>query len=205
MSSAPVVADVTNGPVSVTPSIRPSARPESTPPAPTNPATVGKPDFRNVVIEDLKDIGRLLGLFIQAIAMGLVTTSERDRLRFVAAAEHARAIGTKNPCGLFVRLVRNGLWSFLTQDDEDTANERLKRHLYGKPPERKASSPFEVREAVELSEDACLVQAIRAAVTRTKYQGDGFPLLRRERPEWTRERWDCALAELEQAFRCRQR
>ena len=179
---------------SVTPS---SVRPESIPPA----LAPVKPDFRNVVIEDLKDVVRLLMLFGQAIALGLVTSSERDRLRFVAAAEHARVIGTTNPCGLFVRLIRNGLWPFLTRDDEDTANRRLKRHLYGKPPERKESPPFAVTETVKLSEDARLVQAIRAALARTKYQGDGFAILRRERPEWTRERWDRALAELEQTVR----
>ena len=72
----------------------------------------GKPDLRNVVPEDLKDTGRLLELYDQAVELGLVTASEWDRLRFVAAAEHARIIGTQNPCGLFVRLVRGGLLAF---------------------------------------------------------------------------------------------
>lgn len=203
--SAQGCVDVENLYVSVlvtmapTPNAPSPVRPESIPPAPTNPTTVGKPDFRNVVIEDLKDVVRLLVLFGQAVALGLVTSSERDRLRFVAAAEHARVIGTKNPCGLFVRLIRNGLWSFLTQDDEDAANFRLKRHLHGKPTERKELSPFAVSEAAGLSEDARLVQAIRAAVARTRYQGDGFAILRRERPEWTRERWDRVMEELDQA------
>ena len=72
----------------------------------------GKPDLRNVVPEDLKDTGRLLDLYEQAVELGLVTDSEHDRLRFVAAAEHARIIGTRNPCGLFVRLVRGGSAAF---------------------------------------------------------------------------------------------
>ena len=72
--------------------------------------------------EDLRDTGRLLDLYDQAVARGWVTASERDRLRFVAAAEHARVIGTRNPCGLFVRLVRGGLWHFVTQDDEEAAS-----------------------------------------------------------------------------------
>jgi hypothetical protein len=164
---------------------------------------LGQPDFRDVVPEDLKDTGRLLELYDQAIARGLVTASERDRLRFVGAAEHARVIGTKNPCGLFVRLVRSGLWSFLTQDDEDAANVRLKRHLYGIPltPKEPPSSYPTVRAVETLSEDARLVQAIRATVARTNYRGDPFPLLKRERPEWTRERWDRALAEFDQFAR----
>jgi hypothetical protein len=165
-------------------------------PAPPSP---GKPDLRNVVPADLKHTGRLLDLYDQAVARGDVTTSERDRLRFVAAAEHARAIGTKNPCGLFVRLVRGGLWSFTTQDDEDAARIRLKQHLYGSrpaPPPPPIAVPVE-RAADVLSVDAQLVRAVRAAAAQARYRGDAFPLLKRERPEWTRERWNAASAELE--------
>lgn len=163
------------------------------------PESAGKPNLRDVVLDDLKDTGRLLDLYDQSVALGYVTTSERDRLRFVSAAEHARVIGTKNPCGLFVRLVRCGLWSFLTQDDEDAANTRLKRHLYRMTPQEQAPVIAPVREAVGLSADARVVQAIQAAVARTRYRGCAFPLLKRDHPEWTRERWDRALAELEQA------
>ena len=85
----------------------------------------GEPDLRNVVPEDLKDIGRLLDLYEQAVELGLVTDSEHDRLRFVAAAEHARIIGTKNPCGLFARLVRGGLLHFVTYDDEVSCSGRM--------------------------------------------------------------------------------
>jgi hypothetical protein len=152
-----------------------------------------------VVVEDLKDTGRLLALYEQAVAVGLVTISERDRLRFVAAAEHAGVIGTRNACGLFVRLVRRGLWSFLTQDDEDAASVRLKRHLFGMGLSR-GSPPVSIRAArVELSSDARLVQSVRSALQGAGYRGDGFALLRRERPEWTRARWDEALAELDRA------
>jgi hypothetical protein len=125
-----------------------------------------------------------------------VTTSERDRLRFVAAAEHARIIGTTNPCGLFVRLVWCGLWSFLKQDDEDAASARLKRHLYGKSLERPTLKVQPASAAEFLSEDALIVRSIRAAVARAGYQGDAFPLLKRQKPEWSRERWDQASAEL---------
>ena len=76
--------------------------------------SAGKPDLRDVVPEDLRDTGRLLDLYEQAVGLGLAAASECGRLRFVAAAEHARVIGTKNPCGLFVRLVRGGLWHFAT-------------------------------------------------------------------------------------------
>jgi hypothetical protein len=49
----------------------------------------------------------------------------------------------------------------------------------------------------ELSNDARLVQAVREVAARARLWGDPFPLLRREKPEWTRERWDRAVAELD--------
>ena len=148
--------------------------------------------------EDLKDTGRLLELYEQAVELGLVTESEHDRLRFVAAAEHARIIGTKNPCGLFVRLVRGGLLNFVTYDDEVAASVRIRRHLYGSLPEMRGTPVSGTRPlaVVEISDDARLVQAVRAAAARAGYRGDAFPLLKRQKPEWTRERWDRAVAEL---------
>jgi hypothetical protein len=164
-------------------------------------AVAGKPDLRHIVPEDLADTGRLLDLYAQAVAAGLVGSSEWDRLRFLAAAEHARIIGTKNPCGLFARLVRGRLLHFATQDDEQAASVRLRRHLYGALPSGRAvggSVPV-MRSAPcwELSADARLVQAVRAAAIRARYRGDAFPLLKRQQPEWTRERWDRAVAELD--------
>jgi hypothetical protein len=155
-----------------------------------------KPDLQNVLPEDLKDTSRLLALYGQAVAEGVVKASEADRLRFVTAAEHARVIGTKNACGLFIRLIRSRLWPFLTQDDEDSAQARLKRHFYGLGLSRSAGSGWETVEDVELSVDAQAVKAVQQAVVTSGYRGDAFPLLRRARPEWTRERWDRAVAEL---------
>lgn len=155
------------------------------------------PSIRNVVHSDLKDTGRLLDLHKQAMGLDLVTASEADCLKFVAAAEHARVIGTRNPCGLFVRIVRGKLWQFLTQDDEDAANQRLKRHFHGDsrrdiPASNVATAP----PAPVLSEDARMVQAVERAAKRAGFRGDAFYLLKRERPEWTRERWDTASLEI---------
>jgi hypothetical protein len=177
---------------------RPAAgrREDATPRATCPPP--GKPDLRHVVPEDLADTGRLLELFAQAVAAGLVPASEWGRLRFVAAAEHAKAIGAANPCGLFARLVRGGLLYYATYDDETAASVRLRRHLYGGPPG--GPSPGQggsVRRGLELSEDARLAQAVRAAAARARYRGDPFPLLKRERPDWDRARWDRAIEELD--------
>ena len=49
---------------------------------------------------------------------------------------------------------------------------------------------------VLVADDAKLVQAVQAAAKRSGYRGHAFPLLKRQKPEWTRERWDKAVAEL---------
>lgn len=87
----------------------------------------GEPTLRRVVWADLLDAKRLLVLHREAAARGLISQSECDRLRFFAAAEHAKAIGTRNPCGLFATIVRKSLWAFITQDDEEAARRALKR------------------------------------------------------------------------------
>jgi hypothetical protein len=157
-----------------------------------------KADLRHVLPGDLRDTGRLLELYMQAVSLGLAAASEWGRLRFVAVAEHARVIGTKNPCGLFVRLVRGGLWHFATGNDEETASVRIRRHLHEELPQHRIEKIPSGGLGRELSDDARLVQAVREGAARTRLKGDPFPLLKREKPEWTRERWDRALAELGQ-------
>jgi hypothetical protein len=165
--------------------------------SPPRPVPV-KPDLQRVVPEDLAETGRLLELYAQAVAAGLVPASEWGRLRFVAAAEHAKAIGTKNPCGLFAGLVRAGTLHFATEDDTTAASARLRRHLFGgaAPVGPAAEQGGIIRPVPELSEDARLVQAVRSAAARAGYRGDAFPLLKRQRPEWTRKRWERAVREL---------
>src|SRR5512135_3564096 len=97
-----------------------------------------KPTLRDVKPEDLRNPARLLDLHAQAVAAGYVSPSEADRLRLFAAAEHARVIGSRNPPGLFARIVRSGLWHFCTQDDEDVARVELRSALH---PERPAERP----------------------------------------------------------------
>jgi hypothetical protein len=92
----------------------------------------------------------LLILFDEATNQGLTAGSESARLQFVATAEHALVIGAQNPCGLFVHLIRRRLWYFITQDDEDAANKRLKWHLYG---QTSVQCPSEVSEPMEELEE----------------------------------------------------
>jgi len=92
------------------------------------------PNLDDIRSEDLRDVGRTLRLFDQAVARKLVGASEADRLKFVAVAEHARVVGTVNPGGLLARLVGRGWWHFATQEDEDAAAKRLRGHLHGGGP-----------------------------------------------------------------------
>lgn len=79
------------------------------------------PSFSRVTREDLADTSRLCGLFEQAQARGWVGRSEAERLKFFAAAEHARRFARKSVEGLFVSVVKRGLWQHLTLSDEDAA------------------------------------------------------------------------------------
>jgi len=92
------------------------------------------PNLDDVRAEDLRDVGRLLNLHRQAVDRKLAGGSEDGRLKFLAIAEHARVVGTVNPCGLFARLIRRGLWHFATLDDEDAARRRLHEYLHGRGP-----------------------------------------------------------------------
>jgi hypothetical protein len=150
------------------------------------------PRLDDVRLEDLKDTGRLLVLLEQAIAREVVGESEADRLRFVAAAEHAMAVGKENPPGLFCHLIRGRLWRYLTQSDEDLASSRLKRHEFGAPREVGSGPRSALLGTPGLSSDAEMVKAVRAALIRAGIFRDPFPMFEARNPGWTRERWDRA-------------
>lgn len=86
-----------------------------------------EPDVRRVQLSDLRDAARLDSLFGQAVSRGLVRESAAEQLLFFAAAEHAKRVGRRNPCGLFAAVVRRGLWRFISQADEERALMALKR------------------------------------------------------------------------------
>jgi hypothetical protein len=163
-------------------------------------SAIPAPKLADVRIDDLKSTSRLLDLHRQAVARGLVTASEADRLRFIGAAEHALAIAT-NPAALFAWLVLRGCWRYITGADEDSARRRLRAHDCGMPrvsaqPRPLGLSSSRPVEAGGLSEDARIVKAIREATIRAGIFRDPWPAFSAKYPEWTRGRWDAALAEL---------
>jgi hypothetical protein len=153
------------------------------------------------VPEDLQETARLLTLFEQAQAHGLIGKSDSERLTFLGLAEHAKVIGSSNPCGLFAALVRRQCWHFVTDNDEDAAHERLKAHLYGANHQTRGSPQPHDLAQVELSKDAAIVRYLQTQLARAGFEGDVFGLVSRDDASWTRERWDNAVGELDQARR----
>jgi hypothetical protein len=171
---------------------------------PSEGKNLGKPTLRDVKPEDLRDPARLMDLHAQAVEQGAISNSENDRLNFFAAANHARVIGSRNPPGLFVRIVRSKLFGFLTQDDEDAARAQVRILLYPKTALEQSprggpysASNGQIAKGLSLSDDARFVRDItRVLKQRGIPDSSMWRLVNRERPEWTRERWDRALGEL---------
>lgn len=152
------------------------------------------PTLQHIVPEDLQNLDRLLMLFQQAHEQGRIGRSLSDRLTFVALAEHALVLGTRNPCGLFAALVQRQLWHYVTQRDEEAARRRLQVYDYGPPSRDPVCVP--PPPAPPLSQDAFIVQGLQRDVARSGFRGDLFPLLHAWDAAWTRPRWDAAVEEL---------
>lgn len=95
------------------------------------PAVSMKPaTLQNITREDLLDTDRLLVLYDQAWRERLIGPSETERLTFVALAQHVIHQRPENAGGLFRQLLTRRLYHYITQEDEDAAQQRLKRYLY---------------------------------------------------------------------------
>lgn len=86
--------------------------------APTSAACRG---LGHVRAEELASVPGLMSLCRRAVRAGLVPRSEAGVLNLVAAAGHARRVASRNPAGLFAAVVRRGLWSYISGEDEDRA------------------------------------------------------------------------------------
>ena len=165
---------------------------------------IPEPTLRDVRPEDLRDPARLMTLHGQAVDQGAISNSENDRLNFFAAANHSRVIGSINPPGLFAWMVRTKSFKFATQDDEDAARAQIRRALYptlspeGSPRGGPLSGFNEgPPKRPVLSDDARFVRDIVQVLKgRGVSESSAWRLVNREKPEWTRERWDAAQAEL---------
>ena len=105
-------------------------------------------------------------------------------------------MGDSNPCGLFATLIRHQLWHYVTDRDEDAASARLKQHWYGRASPRRPVPPPISLAPHPLSKDAFMVRELQRELARAGFQGEAFGWVHRLYPEWTRARWDRAVAEL---------
>lgn len=146
------------------------------------------PTLKHIVLEDLRHTARTVRLFEEAAKEGLVRRCEADQLKMVAAAERALRVA-RNPCGFFATLVRNRLWHHVNQEEEDLARRKLQRHYLGRTPPPCASLVVGSPLRPELSLDAKVVAAVKRTLARHHIDVDPFEALRRERPDWSLERW----------------
>jgi len=88
------------------------------------------PRLQHVTLPDLEDTERLLALYAQSVQAKLIGPSDAERLTFVGLAQHVLAYRPENAGGLFRQLLMRRCFHFVTQEDEDAAQQRLKQHLY---------------------------------------------------------------------------
>lgn len=190
----------------------------------TRQTRTSSPNLKKLTLEDLRSVPRLMEVFDQALGSPLWASkgwtpkdSYNERLNWAAAATRARARGGPNPCGLFVHLVSKRLWSHITGDDEDAVRVRvaewwdgIEENGYARKGNGGGSQglPGLARGTSDLlgggastggplSEDAKFARMLRQSLLQRGVLEDPFPHLERARPEWTRERWERALAELD--------
>lgn len=137
---------------------------------------VGKATLKQVTPPDLHDPQRLDVLWRQAAAVGWVEPTLADRLNVHAAAERAKRIGRRNPCGLFVALVRGRLWSVIAQEDEERARHAL-RALEATIPSAPRSEPKPSRDQLIAPPDTEPVRDVllRSLTSVSHLHGNDFP------------------------------
>jgi hypothetical protein len=96
--------------------------------------------LRHILPQDLKETGWLLDLYAQAVRAELIDDSEATRLAFTGLAQHVLSSRPKNAGGLFHQLLRRHCFHFITQAEEEAAQQLLKQRLYALTKEQVATS-----------------------------------------------------------------
>ncbi len=149
-----------------------------------NPKTHESPGLVHVVTMDLVDPPRLADLFQQAAKSGLVKKTSAERLQFFAAAERAKRLGSRNPAGFFLTLVRQRLWHHLSQCDEDAARRKLNRmpeFFYGTVPTTGTSNALP-RNKSERKPEPTELARIRGLIERSLASVGDLPAFTTPKP-----------------------
>ena len=124
------------------------------------------PRMPAMTTSDLRSVGRLLELFRTAVDRGLIDGSDDSRTWFVAAAYHAIRIATRNPPGLFARLICTHQRSrtFVTPTELEVATVQIREHL----DRQSAGSPEELPSQSRQSAppNSMLVEIARAIAAK---------------------------------------
>jgi hypothetical protein len=163
--------------------------------------TLPPPRLSDIRPEDFRQVDRALELFRQAVKCGLLPNdSEHSRLLWMAAIERARTVPATNPAGLFLFLVKNRKWEFLSDGHYEAGNARLKAFLHPPMPEV-VTVPLPRLAAPGLSRPGYSQDAELLRVVREKLGGEGVSIFAAlsSHAGWSRDRYAAALAELEAA------
>ena len=153
------------------------------------------PSIRDIQAEDLRDMGRLLKLYEQAVGIGTARPGEAGRMDFLALAERARMHGRRSGALLYW-LLREKKFEFITHAAEDEAARRLKEHLYAVGPQGaetvigKRDKRFDGThsEDSELLDDRIVEVCLRVA----QQHGVDPARIAKETKGWGPDRWDPA-------------
>lgn len=169
------------------------------------------PKLHNIRTEDLRDIGRLKELHQQAVESGHPIRGEKGWLDFVCLAQRAMDHGDDAP-RLFVWLLKNTKFEFITQAEEDAAVARInawKRQdsrRKGQGGERRSNPRNETfrgagSQAQSMQHEETFVKSLGederfVHVCLRSAKGSGFSPFRiaQAGEGWTRDRWDLAYA-----------
>jgi hypothetical protein len=125
---------------------------------------------------DLIDPARIAVLHAEAVKRSWCSGAEAARLKFFAAAAHAVRCGRKNPPGLFVAVIRGGLWHHASFQDEEVA----RRLLSGTRSDTPRPSPvLQSRTPAAGHEDPTVVRSLIARSlggAKSVHQLSGFSL-----------------------------
>lgn len=80
-----------------------------------------RPRLPHCTAEDLRDNDKLWCLHYKAVREGIITDSEQDRLRFVAAAKHVLHTASRNPPGLLSCIIQREQWGTVSHTARDEA------------------------------------------------------------------------------------
>ena len=89
------------------------------------------PRLRDVQMEDLLAFSRTEALYREAVQAEWVRDSEASFLNWVGAAVRAKTCQARDPVRVFLGIVKRGLWSHVTDADEERARRAINRYRYG--------------------------------------------------------------------------